>query len=147
MKKFLFLFASMTLLLSSCKKDADGDDNDPSAITKENLAGNYVLVSAVAKTLVGEIDITNEDDIIPACTKDDILTLKTDFTFTSTDAGVTCATNENISGTWSLNDSSIVLRGETLKIKQFDGKNLQLGYTTDAPPFGSVNVISTFRKQ
>lgn len=146
MIKYLITICSILVLVTSCKKD-DDDNNDPSARTKENLSGNYVLVSAIAKLGVFEQDITNDETYIPACTKDDVLTLKSDFTFSSTDAGVKCNPDGSYSGNWSLpNTNTIIIENRTFTILDFDGSNLKLSNRADTP-LGQVDITSTFRKQ
>lgn len=147
MIKHLLTICSFLLLVSSCKKD---DNDDPSAITKENLSGSYVFVSAKGKVGLIEQDITNNETFIPACIKDDVITLRPNLTFSSQDAGVACNQNGIFpdSGTWSLpNTNTIVLEDETFTILSFDGRNLQLGNKADIPMFGQVDVILNFRKQ
>ena len=146
MIRYLLTICSFLILVSSCKKD--DDDADPSARNVENLSGNYVFVSASAKILGVEQDITNNTTFIPACTKDDVINLKSDLTFSSTDAGVKCNPDGSYSGTWSLpNDNTIIIDGETFTITEFDGRNLKLNYKEDTPIFGQVDVLVNFRKQ
>ncbi|MCU7548952.1 lipocalin family protein [Chitinophagaceae bacterium LB-8] len=147
MIKHLLTICSLLLLVSSCNKD-DDNNNDPSAITKENLAGSYMLVSATGKVNGIDIDITSYPTILPACKKDDILTLKTDNTFVSTDAGTKCSPDGSDNGTWSLpNSSTITIKDQTLNIISFDGTNLRVGYKQNAPLLGQVDVTATFKKQ
>jgi hypothetical protein len=151
MLKHLLTITTFLFLAVACKKD-DDDDNTPSPsdITKENLSGTYAFISATGKANgIPEQDITNDTRFIPTCKKDDILTLRPDLTFTSTDAGVTCSTNGSFSGVWSIaNDSTLILNStEVFTIKQFDGTTLKLGYKADVPLFGNVDVTSTFKKQ
>lgn len=133
------------LFLSSCNKD--DDKKDPSAINKENLAGSYTLAVVTGKVNGVEVDVTNNQSILPACKKDDILTLKSDYTFVSTDAGVKCSPDGSDSGTWSLpNTSTIIIKDQTLNIISFDGTNLKVGYRQNTPLLGQVDVTATFKK-
>jgi hypothetical protein len=147
MKQLLFFLATTLILFSSCKKD-DDDDNNPSAITKENLAGSYVLVSATGKVNGQDIDLTDYETVLPACKRDDILTLKTDNTFQSTDAGTKCSPDGSETGNWDLpNTSTISIDNNTFTIVSFDGTTLKTGYKQTVPLFGPVDVTLTFRKQ
>jgi hypothetical protein len=147
MIKHLLTICSFLLLISSCKKD-DDDSNNPSAITKENLSGSYVLVSATGKINGLDIDLTDYESVLPACQKDDILTLKTDNTFQSTDAGTKCSPDGSEEGTWSLpNSSTIIIKDQTFNILSFDGSNLKVGYKQSVPVLGQVDVTATFKKQ
>ena len=135
----------LSSIFTSCKKD--DDNNDRSARTKENLSGSYVLVSAIAKSGTLELDITNNENFLPSCTKDDVITLNSDNSFVSTDAGVKCTPDGSYSGTWSLpNTNTIILDDETFTILDFDGTNLKLSYKADTP-LGQADIISTFKKQ
>lgn len=137
------------LLISSCKKDDDNDNNDPTAITKENLSANYKIVSGIGKVaIIGQIDIMNNDQLFPACQRDDIVTLKEDFTYATTDAGVACTPSTTEEGVWALpNTSTIIIDGETFSILSFNGTELKIGYKEEDTPFGPADVELTFRKQ
>jgi glutamate synthase domain-containing protein 3 len=101
----LLLLASVAFV-SACKKDKD----DSLAVTKENLAATYTLVSIKAKaTNVPEQDVT--DYLLDACQKDDEITLKTDGTYTYTDAGTACSPKGDDSGSWSLSGSTLTIDG------------------------------------
>jgi hypothetical protein len=146
MLKHLLTICSFLLLISSCKKD-DDDNNDPTAITKENLSANYKMVSGVGKLGLLEIDVMNNDDFFDACQRDDIITLKQDFTYTTTDAGVTCTPSTTEDGVWALpNTSTIIIDGETFTILSFNGTELKIGYKENTS-LGDADITLTLRKQ
>lgn len=147
MLKHLLTICSFLLLISSCKKDDDDDNNDPTAITKENLSANYKMVAGVGKLGLLEIDVMNNDQFFPACQRDDIISLKQDFTYSTTDAGVVCTPSSTEEGVWALpNTSTIIIDGETFTIISFTGTELKIGYKEDTP-LGAADVTLTFRKQ
>ncbi len=102
MKKILFALSAFVLLVTSCKKDED----EPIAVTKENIAGSYKL-----QTLKLKIGSSAESDIttqIPACERDDIQTFNVNNTYTSSDAGIQCSPPGDYSGTWSLVSTTVM---------------------------------------
>jgi hypothetical protein len=146
MKKTLLAMAALALLtFSSCKKD--DDDNRDTSVTKEALAGDYKLVSASAKVgSLPEFDAT--DQYADECALDDILTLKTDFTFLRTDAGVKCSPVGDETGTWALpGNNKIVIEGQELTIIKWDGKELHGTTTQTIPVVGQATLTVKFKKQ
>jgi hypothetical protein len=160
-KYFLILCAAVTLALS-CNKD---DDKDSTAINKENLAGSYTLTSAKATVSGIDIDLTAASIFLPvpvisACQKDDIITLKADYTYTWQDAGQTCTPSGNISGAWALSgNNTITINGVSFvpgatsisgTIDKYDGKSLTIKDTASIP-IGSttqqIPVTIVFTKQ
>ncbi len=124
MKKLVLSLSALVVLATACKKDED----EPIAITKENIAGAYKL--GTIKYKIGsspEIDITNQVD---ACEKDDIQTFLVNNTYNYTDAGTQCSPNGDDSGVWSLSSTtSMIIDGETFTITKFDGQVLELQYS------------------
>ncbi len=77
-----------------------------------------------------------------------MLTLRSDYTFSSADAGIKCNPEGSESGTWSLpNSSTIIIDDQTFTIQSFDGSNLKVGYKENVPVFGQADATITFRKQ
>src|SRR3954454_6692492 len=106
MKKLLSLIIAIAIF--SCSKN--DDDNNSSAITMENLAGNYKVTSAK----VNGIDVLNT--YLPSCQQDDIYTLNADNTYTITDAGTTCTPSSDTTGTWSLSGNVITIGNKQFTI-------------------------------
>ena len=129
MKKVLFGLLSLTLIVAtSCKKSKDAP-----ALTKENLAGQWGLDKVTFKYASSEQDVTSAwvDD----CEKDDIVTLKVDFTYDSHDAGVECT--GDYSGTWGLPAAQkFELDGDQYDVTTWDGSTLGISQAYD---FGGNN--------
>jgi hypothetical protein len=139
MKKVLFGLLSLALITTTaCKKSKDAP-----AFTKENVAGTYKLDKVTFKYGSSEQDITSAwvDD----CEKDDILELKVDLTFTSTDAGVECT--GDYSGTWSIPAANkFEMDGETYDVATWDGNYAGFSQVYD---FGGQNgtIIMYIKRQ
>lgn len=139
MKKVLFGLLSLTLIVgTSCKKSKDAP-----ALTKENVAGQWMLDKVTFKYASTEQDITSAwvDD----CQKDDIVTLKVDFTYDSHDAGVECT--GDYSGTWGLPAAQkFELDGDQYDVSTWDGSTLGISQAYD---FGGNNgtVIMYMKKK
>ena len=141
MKKTLLAFSALALLtFGSCDKEDDVD----TSITKEALAGSYKLTAITAK--VGsfpEQDFTNQ--ALEACERDDITTLKTDFTYTYTDAGTKCSPPSDFTGTWGLpGNNKMEIDGDVYTIAKWDGKELH-GTTTEVEPTTGQQAIITVK--
>ena len=125
------LILTLASVLYSCKKDKDGDGGGGNKITKDKIAGSYRLVSMMYKS--GTNPAMELLDYFDACEKDDITTLKTNNTYTVSDAGTQCSPPGDDSGTWDLpNTSSIIFDGETYTLKSFDGDKLVIQITDNS---------------
>ena len=141
MKKMLFGLLALTLLATACKKDKDAP-----AITKENIAGTYKLMT-IKVTLNGspEMDADERED----CEKDDLYTLNVDNSFGYTDAGTVCDPAGDFTATYALNGSELSsedfadLNGT---ITSFDGTNLVLTVNGQEGDM-TYSIKSTFKKQ
>ena len=121
MKKVIFGLLSLTLIFGACKKSKDAP-----AFTKENVAGAYSLTKVTFKTSAGggEQDITSS--YVDDCEKDDILTLKSDGTYDSKDAGQQCT--GDYTGTWNIPSANkFDLDGEVYDLSSWDGSSLAVG--------------------
>ena len=116
---FLILFSLATL--SSCKKDKD----EPVAITIQSLSGSYKLGAWTYK-------FNNDPEenmmlLLDDCEKDDVITLKTDKTYNSVDAGLQCIPPDGYDGDWDLpSTTKIILDGSEWTIDSYDGKVLKI---------------------
>ena len=141
MKKLLFGLLALTLLATACKKDKDAP-----AITKENIAGTYKLMSIKA-TLNGspEMDADDRDD----CEKDDLYKINADNSFNYVDAGSVCDPAGSFDATYVLNGSEISseqfadLNGT---ISKFDGSTLEITLSGTEGDM-TYKIRSTFQKQ
>jgi hypothetical protein len=123
MKKILFTLSAFVLVLTSCDKEED----EP-ALTMDMIAGTYTLVSMKMKAGSNpEVDVTSYLD---NCEKDDTQTFAANGVYTYTDAGVQCSPSVNATSTWSLpNVTTLILDGQSMTIKSFDGDKLELSET------------------
>jgi hypothetical protein len=143
MKKFMLIgLSSFVLFATSCKKDSE----DTSTVTKEHVAGNYKLTASTVK-----VGSSAEQDLMiymDACDKDDIIALKTDLTYTITDAGIKCSPTNDDNGTWSLpSTTTIKLDSDTFTISSFDGSKLVLTEVDNSTPGTTYVYTTTFTKQ
>ena len=135
MKKLIYFLAAV--IIFSCNKD---DDNNPPAVTMENLAGDYKITSA---TIAGT-DIL--DIYLKACQKDDVYTLNADGTYEITDAGTTCIPPSDTTGTWTLSGNDITIGDRQFTVVNFNGSTIEA--TTIADQNGiPVTVDVVFTKQ
>lgn len=136
MKQLFFLFFAVTVLLACTKSK---DDNNNTAITKENLAGSYRITSVK----VNSIEVISQ---LEACQQDDILKLNVDNTAEFIDAGVKCSPPTDGTGTWDVSGNTLTLQGETLTIKSFDGSTLVAEGMQEVMGI-NVSAVITFAKQ
>jgi hypothetical protein len=141
MKKLLFGLLSLSLLATACKKDKDAP-----AITKENIAGTYKLISIKASLNgSGELDADDRED----CEKDDLYKINADNSFNYVDAGTACDPAGDFNTTYALNGNEISsedfadLNGT---ITSFDGTNLVITITYQEGDM-TATIKSTFQKQ
>lgn len=128
------------ILAIGCKKG----DNDPPAITKENLAGTYTLVSLKASSNGTEVDVTDQE--VEPCEKDDQFKLNADNTYAYIDAGVKCDPPGGHQGTWSLQGKVLSFDDFEMTIDKFDGSIL-VGSETVTTDFGITYTLkATFKK-
>src|SRR5688572_9212404 len=100
--KALSVLVLSAATFSACKKDKD---DDGLAVTKENLAGSYTLVSSKVKISgLGEQDAAS---FLESCEKDDHYVLATDFSFKYVDTGSVCSSNGSYESTWELKDKHV----------------------------------------
>jgi hypothetical protein len=145
MKKLLFLLSATLIFIAGCKKD-DDEPEDTTSVTIKNVSGNYKLTDYALKS--GSVTISFYDSI-PSCSQDDIITLKTDKTYTWADSGVKCTGSTDETGTWDLSGTTkFIWDGDTLDINRFDGKDLEISFTEEDDQTGQdVSLIFKFRKQ
>ncbi len=111
------------MMFTACKKD---NDEAPADLTKESLAGKYklsnlelVLPAGAPQSMMSTLE---------ACEKDDIYTLKTDFSATYEDAGTSCGGDAVETTTWKLEGKNITVQGGSQEfngiVKSWDKKTL-----------------------
>ena len=129
MKKLLLAFTTLSMLfLSSCDKD-DDDENEEPSLTVESLAGNYRLTKVLGKTnVISETDITNT--YLEPCQRDDIITLNTNATYDYKDEGTECSPPGDGTGAWALTNDKIIIGPLEFTVTKWDGRELH-GTTTE----------------
>ena len=141
MKKLLFGLFSLTLLATACKKDKDAP-----AITKENIAGTYKLMS-IKVSLNGSPEMDADDREV--CEKDDLYKLNADNSFNYVDAGSICDPAGDFSASWQLSGSELSSEDFTDlngTVTSFDGTNLEVTLNGTEGDM-TYKIRSTFQKQ
>lgn len=115
--------AFSALLFTACKKD---NEEAPASLTKESLAGKYMIQNAEVVLPVGApISIMAK---FGECEKDNIYTLNADFTAKYEDAGKSCGGDPVETTTWKLEGKNITVQGGSQDfigvVKSWDGKTL-----------------------
>jgi hypothetical protein len=121
--KSAFALVLISNLLFSCQKETA--EEKTCSINVQNLSGKYKLSSFTYKetSTSPEVDLRT---IQESCEQDDLLILNPNGTYITEDAGVSCNTNENDSGSWSLTGNKLSSDGIlTGTISRFDCNNLQ----------------------
>ena len=144
MKKRLFSSLLLAVIavssFSSCKKDKE----EEVAVTKENLVGDYKLVSIKVKSGSETSDIT--DQYVPGCQRDDIYKLNADGSFAYVDAGTVCEPAGDYEGQWTLEAKTLEFDLYEFNITKFSGSTLVGGYTETVEGI-SYYTEFTFAKQ
>lgn len=139
MKKVLFGLLALTILVgTACKKSKDAP-----AFTKENVVGDYMLIKVVFKANGAEQDITSS--YVDDCEKDDVVTLKSDNTYESNDAGQACS--GDYTGTWAIPAANkFDMDQEVYDVATWDGTTMGI---SQAFNFGGINgsIIMYMKKQ
>jgi hypothetical protein len=108
MKWALMAIASGSMLIS-CKKEKSSTSD--CSISMTGLSGSYKLTALQYKVsaTASPVDyLAFMDD----CEKDDILTLKSDGTYSVNDAGTVCTPPDNQKGTWLVKGNTLTSDGE-----------------------------------
>jgi Lipocalin-like domain len=127
-KNFKTVFAAVlfSVSFSSCQKEKK--DNQSCPLTMQSLAGTYQLTSMKYKAS----PTSPEQDYLfwmDPCQLDDLVTLKSNGTYTYQDLGLSCDPNDSNNGKWSLSCNTIVSDGDIEDvlngtISSFDCKTL-----------------------
>jgi hypothetical protein len=143
-KQFLALPALLLVLATSCKKN-----NDRPALTKENVAGTYMMTDAKMGANGAEQSVFMSP-YYENWDKDDLYKLQLDGTFIH-DEG---ATKEDPSdpqvietSTWSIPDAThIIIGDETAEVSDFTGSRLTIKYS-ETINGQIISYISIFTRQ
>ena len=137
MRKVLLATSAISLLLiiNACKKSSTTSN----ARTVQNLSGSY-MITALTASLSGLV--LNLYDSLPACERDNVITLNTDGSAAFVDAGTKCVPPSDSTGTWSLssNTDTVYVAGSASFIKSWDGSTLVL---TNAEVISGIPVTAT----
>lgn len=128
----------LLLCLFSCKKE---ETANKTALTKENIVGTW---KQTAETQNG-INTWNSA-FYDECEMDDVVQFKSDDTYQRTDAGQTCASSTNESGSWSLTGTAFVINGQSMSVDSFTGSKLVLKQT-ETSNGATLTVMATLTKQ
>ena len=135
--KALALLVLASATFSACKKDKD----DSMAVTKENLAGTYTVVSIKEKNN-NEAEVNSMDDYFSeACEKDDEFVLKADMTYERKDAGTTCSSPNTDSGDWQLQQNIIQFGPFLGKVEKLTSSELIVKFEVTT---GGQSYVETF---
>lgn len=98
-------------------------------VNAQNLSGAYKISKIGVKVNnSGEEDVTRF--LVDSCELDDLLTFNANLSYTYVDAGTTCDSSINATGTWYLKDNAtMIISDSTYGIRRFDGTNLELNDT------------------
>ncbi len=137
--KLLVLALLVVTAFSACTKNSD-----TLAVTKDNLAGTYTIISVKAKAPnAPEQDVTSDN--YESCEMDDQVVLKSDLTATYVDAGIQCSQVGGGSAVWSINGSFITIAGVDYTVRSLTKTTLVLEQTTNVSGY-VVTITSTFRR-
>lgn len=133
---------AMIMIVMACSKDSS---TNSSAITKENVAGSYMLTAATGS--IPGIPPQNIYDSIPLCQRDDIYKLNLDYTMDYIDAGTKCVPPGDDVSTWSLSGTTkIIIGADTATIQSFNGKTLIVSSVVTIAGI-PITTTDTFTKQ
>ncbi len=136
MKKSILSLAVVALLFSSCKKNDDDEKN--LAVSKENIAGNYKIISIKLNGTEVYTEYTEP------CQRDDVFNFKTDFTYSYTDAGTQCDPNGSFTdGEWNLSGTNTFeYDGDVYTIAKLTNATMQVSISE-----GGLTGVVTFSRQ
>lgn len=98
-----FKILMLAAIFISCKKERD---ENACALTTNNLSGTYLVTSLKYKPT----STSPEQDyllLMPACSKDNLLQLKSDGTYRYIDQGIVCTPEDSGNGTWNVTGNQL----------------------------------------
>lgn len=143
------------LLIISCNKEADKPETEEPdttpkeiEITKEVIAGSYLITKVEAATPDRRWDITDEwfKSYAGSCAEDDITEFKPDNSFVVIDGTVPCDESTDDTGTWDvLSATKMRWDADTATIEECNGTILRIV----SPVYSSAqgNMIFTYTRQ
>ncbi len=146
MKKVIFISLALLFIFSSCKKD-----DKSCGKTTADIAGTYTLVKVEVGSGGSYNDVTNDNNYVEPCQKDDKLILNANGTAQYVDEGTVCSPSESATGTWSVSSDGkfTVAAGPQefsgAEIVSFDCKNLVISAVFSFGGF-SANIKTTLKK-
>ena len=136
---FLFLLIC-TFVFASCKKDKKDTEDDSCAISEANLVGSYKIVSIKYKASASAQEMDYIDQLLEPCQKDDVLTLNSNHTYTSADAGTACSPDGSFTGDWSLSSNILSVDGDPGTLESFSCS----GFSASTTDFSTTGDKVTF---
>ena len=117
---YILAFSLLLILSSSCKKD---DDAPTCPFTVAGVTGSYTLTSMLYRTTPNGSD-TQIIGSLPACKRDDVLTLNANGLYFIQDVGVTCGGGGSIAGSWTITSNTISFEGDVYNFGSWDCTSL-----------------------
>jgi hypothetical protein len=147
MKKLLLFAFALALFSTGCKKESGSGGN--CTLSNSSLPGVYKK-TAEAYQQNAQAPIEDDFSNLFACEKDDLLTVKTDGTYTISEGAVSCTPpTQAISGSWNLNGNNLNISFSggfsiSTTISDFTCNSFKLKYVD--PDAGSITV-TTYARQ
>ena len=130
----LTLFAACKKKDKTCKQDTAG------------ISGSHRVTTVTYKASASSAEQDFYNQLYPdPCDRDDLVILKTDGTYTFTDAGVQCVPTSDDTGTWSVSGSTVSIDGDPYIIESFNCSNLVILATDFNVPGDQIKY--TFTRQ
>ena len=138
----LVLFVLCVSLFTACKKNKDKTCTQDMA----GISGSHRITAVTYKASASATEQNYYDILYPdACEKDDVVTFKSDGTYTFTDAGVKCDPAGDDSGTWGVSGNTITVDGDLFTIASFNCSTLVVSITDFATAGDEIKY--TFTRQ
>lgn len=142
--KLMMAVLAGSMIFTSCKKEDRKEE--ACTLTMKGLAGAYKLTSLQYKVTSTSAP---QDFLVfmPACEKDDVVTLNANGSYTYKDAGTVCTPDGNWSGTWSLTGNVLDSDGDEIDgiVQSYDCKTLV--FYTDGVLMAGDRLTFTLQKQ
>jgi len=121
---------TMIILLAFVLLSCDKNKPEPCTINTSSIAGSYKITAMGYKSSPTAVEVDYLNVILDEpCRKDDVLTFRTNSTYTSADVGIVCASSGTRNGSWSLSGNNMIIDGDQTIIESFDCKTLIIANT------------------
>lgn len=136
MNKIYVVLSVMLLGAAACNKpehedtqNPDNPDNQPKEVTKEAIAGSYVVSKVESRNGSRRADFTNTwfSSYAGDCAKDDVTTFNPDNSFVVLDGTVSCDESTDDTGTWKLlSQTQLKIDTDTAAIEELTATTLRI---------------------